>query len=355
MMIECPKCGFTQPKDKFCAKCGIDIDVFEPQKSQLYKKLLKSSVAQLLVLLGIVIVMATTYFPQNRDNVPLPQDAFVNISQKSQSSLKVQENLKSESRATTNSPYPPSPQTATATNVESLTDKETNPASKTETLPVTRSVETSSSSKTLSKNSKDGGAKTFSNFNKSSSKKTINALHVSFVEVPQMVLNDVVFSQKDGLLTEESYLRVGKYKFKSQLSKIVQKIPGLSFLPGTRSKKLPMSSEKPLTFQFVHMVDGEPHGLQLVVFAQVNPNQVVLGLEGEFNMKAISDSNMMSYSFQGSYNIQYNEILVIELSMPIQPMDETYRSTFAETPLSIMNRTDFLEGVTSLAILVQAR
>src|ERR1700678_3778964 len=29
-MIKCPKCGFEQPKDRFCAKCGIVMENFSP-------------------------------------------------------------------------------------------------------------------------------------------------------------------------------------------------------------------------------------------------------------------------------------------------------------------------------------
>jgi hypothetical protein len=31
-MIHCPKCGFEQPQDRFCAKCGIVMDQFTPKK-----------------------------------------------------------------------------------------------------------------------------------------------------------------------------------------------------------------------------------------------------------------------------------------------------------------------------------
>ena len=29
-MMTCPKCGFEQPKDQFCAKCGVNVDSFKP-------------------------------------------------------------------------------------------------------------------------------------------------------------------------------------------------------------------------------------------------------------------------------------------------------------------------------------
>ncbi len=33
-MVACPKCGFEQPKDQYCAKCGVDIDRFERRQNK---------------------------------------------------------------------------------------------------------------------------------------------------------------------------------------------------------------------------------------------------------------------------------------------------------------------------------
>lgn len=30
-MMTCPKCGFEQPKDQFCAKCGVNVESYKPQ------------------------------------------------------------------------------------------------------------------------------------------------------------------------------------------------------------------------------------------------------------------------------------------------------------------------------------
>lgn len=57
MLIKCPKCGFDQPKDTYCANCGIEIDSYRPQKPSLFRRIVRSPLYY-LVLLIIVILAA---------------------------------------------------------------------------------------------------------------------------------------------------------------------------------------------------------------------------------------------------------------------------------------------------------
>lgn len=42
MLINCPKCGFSQPKDRYCASCGVDMDHFRPTAPPVWKKVLSN-------------------------------------------------------------------------------------------------------------------------------------------------------------------------------------------------------------------------------------------------------------------------------------------------------------------------
>lgn len=50
MLINCPRCGFQQPKDKYCAQCGVDIESFRPVTPPLWKRFFSSSLTQASVL-----------------------------------------------------------------------------------------------------------------------------------------------------------------------------------------------------------------------------------------------------------------------------------------------------------------
>lgn len=67
MMISCPKCGFSQPKDLYCASCGIDMLAFKPVEKTFTQKLLNNWVLQ-VVILGVVIA-AVYSFLRDRNSI----------------------------------------------------------------------------------------------------------------------------------------------------------------------------------------------------------------------------------------------------------------------------------------------
>jgi hypothetical protein len=54
MLIRCPKCGFQQPTDKYCAQCGVDIENFKPQSVSATKKFFTNP----LMHLSLIVIAA---------------------------------------------------------------------------------------------------------------------------------------------------------------------------------------------------------------------------------------------------------------------------------------------------------
>lgn len=337
MMIECPKCGFIQPKDKFCAKCGVDVELFEPQRPPLYKQLLKSTTVQIFVLIGLVAMMVSTIYFRH--------------SQKQESLLQLSENME----ITQTVGPSPSPKSKPVSTSVSKSAKKTSKSPLSKELSKDVKVTTSVPKKQITFSSpKKRGEKGHQKIPPPEGPRAMTKIYVRFAEAPQSTLNDVVF--KNGLLGSDEYLRAGSYKLGQRLSQMPKKITGLSFLPGTRSKRLPISNDDPMIFQFLHMGEGaQEYGLQLRIYPHLNSGQLTVDLEGEMNLKSVSGENMINSSLQSSYTLPQNEVLIVELAIPAQPMDEAHMSSLSGTPLSIMSRTDFLDGLTSLVILIQTR
>ncbi len=60
MLIECPKCGFSQPKDQYCASCGVDMQNFRSKPKPLQSRLLANPVVHISVMFMLVF-MGTMY------------------------------------------------------------------------------------------------------------------------------------------------------------------------------------------------------------------------------------------------------------------------------------------------------
>lgn len=54
MMVNCPKCGFSQPKDQYCAKCGVDMVAYRPAEKPLVAKVIGNTFFQLLLLVALI-------------------------------------------------------------------------------------------------------------------------------------------------------------------------------------------------------------------------------------------------------------------------------------------------------------
>lgn len=59
-MMDCPRCGFTQPKDQYCAKCGIDVESYHKAPPNLFVRIANSSNLHLGVILAVIL--ATLFY-----------------------------------------------------------------------------------------------------------------------------------------------------------------------------------------------------------------------------------------------------------------------------------------------------
>lgn len=54
-MLNCPKCGFLQPRDQYCAKCGVDMLSYRPSTPPFRRRLVQNSFFQLSFLIIAII------------------------------------------------------------------------------------------------------------------------------------------------------------------------------------------------------------------------------------------------------------------------------------------------------------
>lgn len=68
-MMECPRCKFLQPEDRFCANCGIDMQAYDSGPAPVYQKVFSNTwvaaVSVAAVIIGVVV-----FFQMQPDNEP---------------------------------------------------------------------------------------------------------------------------------------------------------------------------------------------------------------------------------------------------------------------------------------------
>lgn len=66
LMIECPRCGFAQPKDQYCASCGVNMDALLSKPKPLWVRVLQNPNLHLsLIFLLMVLVVGWIFYTQS--------------------------------------------------------------------------------------------------------------------------------------------------------------------------------------------------------------------------------------------------------------------------------------------------
>ncbi len=67
--MKCPRCGFTQPRDQYCAQCGLDISNYKPPKLSLFDRLTRNPLMQLAFVVIIIFFVASTLIKKKNPSV----------------------------------------------------------------------------------------------------------------------------------------------------------------------------------------------------------------------------------------------------------------------------------------------
>ena len=66
MLVNCPKCGFSQPQDQYCARCGVDMQAYKPKETPLFTKVISSTAFQISVLAVVALIAVQFIFNNSK-------------------------------------------------------------------------------------------------------------------------------------------------------------------------------------------------------------------------------------------------------------------------------------------------
>lgn len=69
MLINCPRCGFSQPQDKYCAQCGVDMETYRPAAPSFSQKIFGNTGFQVGILFLIAFGAAFFLYQKRHQNL----------------------------------------------------------------------------------------------------------------------------------------------------------------------------------------------------------------------------------------------------------------------------------------------
>ncbi len=65
MLIHCPRCGFSQPQDRYCAQCGVDMQAYRPKAIPIWRKILSHPTFQIAIVIGIAAYISLHFIQKS--------------------------------------------------------------------------------------------------------------------------------------------------------------------------------------------------------------------------------------------------------------------------------------------------
>jgi hypothetical protein len=132
MMVNCPKCNLLQPKDQYCANCGVNMETWQPPAKPLWKKVLGNWMVQLSLLFVVIFAIVL------RDNISQTTDSDNEVAEASVESWSAPSPPPAPSTTST----PPAPKESPSTQrAAALREKQESPSQVNESAEQDRALE----------------------------------------------------------------------------------------------------------------------------------------------------------------------------------------------------------------------
>lgn len=314
-MQECPKCGFVQPKDKYCANCGLDIESYKPAPDPLLVRLKKSTAMQIGAVVVVVLGMTAAIFISQRDRIV--------------------EHL-SGAAPTKKRPMPvyelnqlPTQPTAAANRPEAITA----PPQAAMAFSKTRAPTPPSADV----------------------KKVYKEMTISFFEVSKTAIMQLMAEGQ--LLNETAQTKSFLLNSANAIASIKNYDSEAREHGETRNENFDLTA--PFNLDFTHISGkkaGENVGMSLLFTATAMTESLWdFTMEANINLKNETGGTLLSSGVNGSYSMPPKSALILVGFLPHQKIANDDLWSFSNSPLQIYGSDKFINGLTEFVIVIQPK
>lgn len=329
-LIDCPKCGFNQPQDTYCASCGVNIASYRPSRTALLLRLASSPYFYVFLVattLGFFVVKILPHQQQFLTKKILNPPPIKKVIRTQKASLASSSKKNSKKRG-----LAPQPKAA-PTPVETLAQKSIN-----ETSTTTTATAAITESERLK-------------FNKLREHLRLSKATISFHEWPREFLSQVL--QKSQRINENNLLQASFYT--PEKENLLNSLTTTSLGRKTSRQLSEKSQEVLLNFHYNGKDDSDlDKGLSLqIIFAKEQEGIFNMDLEALLNLPETEESSGIQRNIASTYNISQKGYLVITEALPRGFPLPADTSRLQNSPLRILSSENFQNEVTEFVILVE--
>lgn len=334
MIIDCPRCGFSQPKDRYCANCGLDIDHFKPVAEPKLKALAQNTAMQVILVVIVVVALASGIYSAQQKTV------------KEQLAVATQDDINAAAAST---PITPSASPAPSTEpVAQTPPASAAPRAARSVRPATTAAinNPDAEAEVMNENAELSGGETAApNAGESAASTTApKTLNVVFLEMPRAAVDQM--AAENQILNE--YAGTRSIMIAGQPSPAAL---GGTMLPGGGSRTLVTGKKTEFNFN----AGQEVYGLRIEIGHTYHTDQEFdLEVVGQVSLPSM-DGGQSNTGMNGKYTIPKNASLVIVGMVPPQPIRQEYQAYFARSPLSIIASPQFQSTQSQFVMLIQPK
>ncbi len=322
MMQTCPRCGFVQPEDKYCANCGLDIETYKPAPTPFFKKIAKNTAFQISVVVLIVIAVTIALLMSQNDR--LEKRLNSNPVQRAHILRSMRE--------------PPAP-TRPAVQPSAVPQPQ-QPAAPLPRAPIAQTKPKIGHDK---KNHEITAAPT--------------ELSIAFYEMSRAALMQL--ASEGQVLSESAESRSMTLPTHHPLQKLREKDPATRSLGESITQNLQQGT--PITLDFMRPPSAATAGMNGIgVTINLNPVKVTgtdieLALDLLFNMRNRSGNSLITNEVNSNFSFSPKSTLVLTGFFPHRKVFRQDLLAFNGTPIAIFASPAFQNSVTDLVIVIEPK
>ena len=319
-MMTCPRCGFVQPPDRFCAQCGLDVERYTPAKKSAVDGLLLNTWIQAAIIVMIVAATSFYIFEKKRATV---------MSQQLTESLPVRNNpqptVPAAAKVQMQQPPPPKAEVAqdAAAKPEVIGESLNNP-----TAPLNAVAKT----------------------------QTITTIKLNAVELSTQALTTLV----EGTRSVENSSGMKAYVIKNWTTQVQKLRDGRQDIDELDTFAQPLAGNPAVEWDKMAMdpVLKEPVGLQILATpSNMDPASGKITVKIERSLREVKSAtqvqkNTLNWSVE-DIAVQPNQVLLIAGLLPRRKLYPDEEVIFAPTFLRFMAAPEFQNGLSDIALIVE--